>query len=659
MAKKVKPSAARDGETGEASKSLLARLEAKPPESTALAKAYFIGETSGSQSNALVEQERMQAEFMGAGALAVTYDPTILACIYENSSNLRPNVDAYIVNIDSYGHHFLPVIDLDVIGADEKIRDAIRAERRYEKKRPANRDTALKSQDLPGEPSDADVAARKAELRIAMRAERSDLELFFDSCCPTMPFSGPEGLRGRTRQDIEVFGYGYWEVLRNGLNEMAHLNYVEGRTVRLMPADREVTEVQMWQRISSLEATKVTVKKRFRNYVQLYEATSRRFVYYKEFGDPRVTSSRTGRKYQTPEELEATEPGTPQATELIAFKINSVRSVYGAPRWVGALLAVLGTRQSEEVNFLYFENRSIPPMAIIVTGGRLVKESAKKLEDHIATQIKGKRNFHKLLVIEGEPSSSQDMSVGPNNGKMKITLQPLTDAQQKDALFQGYDERNADKVGQAFRLPRLLRGDVRDFNRSTAEASVDFAEIQVFGPIRQQFDWLMNTIVLPELGAKYHTFRSNAPTVRDPDALSDIIYKLVTASVLTPEEARALARGCFNEELPKIKAAWTQQPIALTLAGRPIDDDLNTPVDEAGEYASAGINEFSAPGAGGTQQAMGVDQTKRKRKLSAKAMALVKIQKQLIDAERSEWKKTPAETITMPADLFRQCFISA
>ena len=30
---------------------------------------------------------------------------------------------------------------------------------------------------------------------------------------------------------------------------------------------------------------------------------------------------------------------------------------------------------------------------------------------------------------------------------MKIELRPLTNAQQSDALFQNYDERNMDKVG--------------------------------------------------------------------------------------------------------------------------------------------------------------------------------------------------------------------
>jgi capsid portal protein len=77
------------------------------------------------------------------------------------------------------------------------------------------------------------------------------------------------------------------------------------------------------------------------------------------------------------------------------------------------------------------------------------------------------------LILEAERVDSQAIGAAgagaAAQARMKIEIVPLTDSQQKDALFQAYDERNADKIGQAFRLPRLLRGDVRDFNRSTAE----------------------------------------------------------------------------------------------------------------------------------------------------------------------------------------------
>lgn len=668
-----------------------------------LAKAYFVGEDSGSQSNAIAEQDKTSNVFQNSGAVPPIYDPTILALIFENSSALRQNVDAYITNIDSFGHHFVPVLDLTAEDVDERIRDALRAERRYAKKNTTDVKAQAGLVSIPDEPSDEEIKARKAELLIEMRAELCDLEAFFSNCTPTMPFSGPEGLRGLTRQDIEVFGNGYWEVIRNQMKDVSQFNRLEARSVRLMPVDESAVSSDSWRKVSALKSVKVSANKRFRTYVQRYEGSAV-CVFYKEFGDPRITSAKTGKKFATVDEMSTKEKHTQQATEIIPFKITSVRSIYGAPRWIGALLAVLGTRQSEEVNFLYFENRSIPPMVIIVSGGRLNKDSVKRLEDHIENKVKGKRNFHKTMIIEGEASGSND-GTGPNNGKMKIELKPLTGAQQQDALFQQYDERNADKVGQTFRLPRLLRGDVRDFNRSTAEASVDFAEIQVFGPIRQQFDWMVNTMILPALNIQYHSFKSNAPTVRDPEALATIIAQLMGVGVLTPEEARALARGCFNEELPKIKEPWTKQPLAITLAGR-LDTSQGT-VDEGDastEVAAPSAKFVLTPSAQGSiitvnearatlgleamsgdraaDGAMTIAEFQAKHSLviadaanaesgqgkgdekpeepDAKARALLKIHKMFLDEERAEWKKSKksagTEKLVIPQKLFSACF---
>ena len=57
--------------------------------------------------------------------------------------------------------------------------------------------------------------------------------------------------------------------------------------------------------------------------------------------------------------------------------------------------SVLGSRQAEEVNFLYFENKSVPPLALLVSGGRLSAQSIPRIESFIENHIRGKRNFHK------------------------------------------------------------------------------------------------------------------------------------------------------------------------------------------------------------------------------------------------------------------------
>jgi hypothetical protein len=124
-----------------------------------------------------------------------------------------------------------------------------------------------------------------------------------------------------------------------------------------------------------------------------------------------------------------------------------------------------------------------------------------------------------------------------------------------------------DKVGQSFRLPRLLRGDIRDFNRSTGDSALMFAEMQVFQPEREEFDFIMNRKVLADMGIRFWRFRSNSPVTRDPAAMAEIVRGLVNANILTPEEGRQLASDVFNREFKKINAPWVKQPVQLTLAG--------------------------------------------------------------------------------------------
>ncbi len=684
---------------------------------SSISKAYFIGDEEGDQSNAVVEKDETASLFQNAGTIPPLYDPNVLATIFENSSSLRSNVDAYVTCIDSFGHTYEPTIDVDSIESREHVRDALRIERKHSRK---TGKAALSKEALleKAEPSDADVEKRIEQLKIEIRTERAELENFFENCTHEMPFSGPEGLRGLTRQDVEILGHGYWEVLRNSLGEISVFNYLVGRTIRLMPVDKTATEVDAVKRVSLLSSETIKVRKKFRRFVQIFE-NSNTPVYYREFGDPRAVDAKTGDIYpdlKTAQEKakENRRPFTP-ATEILPFKITSPRTPYGVPRWIGTLLAVLGTRQSEEVNFLYFENRSVPPLAITVSGGSLNTNTVQRLEDFISNQVRGKRNFHKILVIEAETGNGDMQS-----GKMKIELHPLTQAQQSDALFQNYEEHNADKLGQAFRLPRLLRGDVRDFNRSTAAASLDFAELQVFGPQRQQFDWVMNKMIFPALGIKFHTFKSNAPTIREPEALSLMIKDLVTASVITPGEGREMAAGVFNRNFAKIKALWTEQPIAMTLAGRSMEDDLNTPdIDESEEFSGGGgagtggaaggsprdrLNAnggMSTGAAGTTQEALQVPQNtnkdgdgggsigagggaavggdlssgglaagggalvpaqgglargRRRRRLVKQASILQRMHSELLDAEREEYGKMEREVIKIPADLFYSCF---
>ena len=520
-------------------------------------KAYEIGPNGDvAISNAVQTPDDSVRLFNRAGAIEPPYPPAVLAMLLEHSNSLRQNIDAYCTNIDGFGHRFEPVVDFDAADADQRVAMILWEDR-----------MAVDGPAAP-KPTDQEVADRKAVLVEQMRMEKLRLERFFSHCVDGLSFVS---LRRRSRSDLEVHGNAYWEVLRNIGGEIAEFVYVPSFTVRMLPADKHPTEVLVRRKKTDLEYEEVKRNKFFRRFVQVFET---RLVFFKEFGDPRIISSKTGKLYDDVDQLHEREgKGCAPATEVFHFKIHSPRSAYGVPRWVGSLLSVLGSRQAEEINFSYFDNKSIPPMALLVSGGRLASQSVTKIEEFVEKNIKGRQNFHKMLVIEAESESNTLQG----SGSVKLEFKSLTEAQQKDALFQNYDERTMDKIGMAFRLPRLLRGDVRDFNRATADASLDFAEQQVFSPEREEFDFMLNRRVLAAMGIRFWSFKSNSPSVKDPEALATMIKDLVVANVLTPGEARDLCEQVFNKALKHIDDPWTKLPVALTLAGVAPGEEADEP----------------------------------------------------------------------------------
>jgi len=506
----------------------------------------------------------------------------MLAHLHEMSGALRSNIDAYVTNIDGFSHTFEPSLDLDDDETRERIAQAMLEERILgvvqeasveEQAKRLLKEFAAANDGEDGEPTgaddqapldvtpptDAEVEARIDAIRREMIRERMRLERFFEFCCVTESFMS---LRMRTRQDIELIGNGYWEVLRNSNGDIVQFTYVPAFTVRLLPADKDPIEVEMPVKLTANTENTETVVRRFRRFLQISETRERTVIYFKEFGDPRVVSSKTGEVYETPELLAKAEGDTRPATEMIHFKVHNSRTPYGVPRWASELLGVLGNRNADEVNLAYFENRAIPPMILTVSGGRLAGDSATVFENYFKSQIRGKRHHHSVAIVEAEPPG---LAGGMTNGTVKLDVIKLRDVQQDDAMFMGYREANVDAIGSVFRMPRLLRGDVRDFNRATAQTALDFAEMQVFAPLRAEFDFTINRQILADFGVRFWKFKSGTPDFSDP---AEVLQNLQLAEkYLVPNEQREAAAGALGRELEKLDAAWARErPLAVTLA---------------------------------------------------------------------------------------------
>jgi len=323
--------------------------------------------------------------------------------------------------------------------------------------------------------------------------EKKRLEGLFDYCNPTENFTI---LRQKLRVDLESTGNGYIEVVRNRGGEVSELYLLPAYTVRMTQTDKEWTPFT--QRVLDPETgqyVEVSRKKKFRRYVQILSGNKK--VFFKEFGDPRVISAKTGGEIQ----------GGDAANEVLVFKIYSPYSVYGLPRWLGTLLGLIGSRKAEEINYLYFDNKTIPPLVITVSGGALTGETIDKLEDTINKQIRGTRNFHSALILEAVPHSASIIE-GEKVTPVRIEVKPLTQFIQKDALFGQYRKDNSAAIRSTFRLPPLYVGKAEDYTRATAMESARVAEEQVFEPERRAFDYAINRTLLADMEINYWRFKS-------------------------------------------------------------------------------------------------------------------------------------------------------
>lgn len=551
-------------------------------------------------SGGLAEQDSESVRFSFVDEiLEPPYPFEVLSTMYENSSALRQNVDAMATNIDGFGHRFESVIDFSHPNVAAQVKDLLLAQAL---------DKGGKALDQLDEETlealDATDEEIETKLRLWKRVaaiEKHRLRAFFQFLNPLESFTE---IRKKTRESLELLGNAGWEVLRekpeeptSRINQVYNVPFVN---VRLIKADTEATPMEMIVRRDDVTYEKVTVYRYFRRFVRLSLTTR---IYYKEFGDPRVVSRSTGKYFTDLAALRAEEGARAlPANEFIHWQIPSQLTPYGIPRWIGSLLSVLGSRAAEEVNFMYFDNKAIPPMVVLVSGGRLSESSVEKFRDYVQNHAKGREKFHDILVLEAVPASA-DVSEGDveASGKMRIEIKPLTGDQTQDGLFQEYDKNNVTKIGRSFRQPQILTGDSRDMNRSTADTARALAEEQVYQPARDAFDEVMNRYFVPNQGSRFWTFRTNASITRTPNDLIENAVKVLREGAITPNECRRIIEDAFDVELAQRPEGWAHLPPKLAAleagasaeaGGTPPEDGEDLELDANGDGVEIVVDEL-------------------------------------------------------------------
>lgn len=473
----------------------------------------------------------------GARLLHPPYDPDRLCRLAEQSSILGACIDAMEVNVESFGVEFVP-------GVDATLFERLKEDKRREKR---------------------------------MEEERLRVSWFFKHLHPKLPTIQ---LRRLTRRDYELTGNAYWEILRNPVTGVpTGVEPLPARRMRIGCLDEHPVPVIAKRRGPGAEIEESREHRRFRRYAQL-GPDGNPVLWFKEFGDPRLMDARTGGRAVVkrdargrirgiepehdpdfPFSLAAYRRGAVQpATEVLHFCLAASPPAlpYGVPRWIGALTPLLGLRAAEETNLAYFDHKTVPPGMLLVSGGRLSDKSVERITTHIRDHIKGRENFHSILVIEARKEARGGL---PGQGAPVLQWVKMTDAQRDDALFTQYELGGTDKIIGCFRFWRGFVGRTSDINFATARVARELSEEQVFAPEREAFDAVINRTLLPELGVAHWMHKSKGPQLTTPRETAELLRH--TRDYLSIEEGRDIAGKVFGTQLEEIEGPGMDQPLGV------------------------------------------------------------------------------------------------
>lgn len=416
----------------------------------------------------------------GADVLEPPYNLTELKLMGEYSSILQQCIDAYKTNIVGFGIESEYKLDIN----SEEIEQAVK------------------------------VQAEKENTRLGEFIRYLNLD------------ESPELILGYVIDDREKTGNGYIEIIRDGTGLPVGIEYVDAQHMRV--CKKTVPEEVEYKILENGVEKKVMRWKRFRRYVQMIDQEK---VYFKEYGDPRIMNSATGKfDENTPDNL--------RATEIYHFKIGS--GTYGKPRWLGNLISLYGARKAEELNLMYFTNGRHIPAAITVSNGQLDDASYESLQSYM-NDLSGTDNAHKFLLLEVQGIAEEKMTNGDEKiTPAKVEIKSLAEVLQQDALFLEYDENTRQKIRSSFRLPPLYTGEAQEFSRATADTARKVTEEQVFQPERKTLARVLNTLFLEPLEFSYVKLSVKGADFHDPIEIAKVLGPFIQANAVAPNDLRPL-----------------------------------------------------------------------------------------------------------------------
>lgn len=370
-----------------------------------------------------------------------------------------------------------------------------------------------------------------------MKAEWNQLDILLKELSFERP---PKEVIEEVIRHVEECGNGYIEVIRN----------LKGDVVGIDSVKPEYMTVTKLNRVVNADGTEIKVRYFvFRDSMD--DSVTESGTWFKTLGDPTPLNANGS--------IAAEGEGT--ATEIIHLKNGDFQDPYGKPRWIGPLIKILGNRKADELNYRYFTQGRHIPLAITLENAQLTEESEATLQAY-ANAIGGEENQHKFLLLEAEKVSPSEEMIGAGEDKFKpsINIEKLADILQKDALFLEYDENVIESVLGAFRLPPIYVARSSDYTRATAETAKELTEEQVFQPMRESYDWRINSL-FREYEFKYVEVFLKSSNLVNMEDVKAILAPAIQANAVAPNDLRDILSKALNKPLEAFEGDEYNYPL--------------------------------------------------------------------------------------------------
>lgn len=222
---------------------------------------------------------------------------------------------------------------------------------------------------------------------------------------------------------------------------------------------------------------------------------------------------------------ETEKPTARSLHEMVQIKFRDPEnSYYGRPRFLGAVADHLLVQKTTDWNIDFFDNNTIPPIAVIVKGAELQDDALQYVVQNLARHA-GRENAHKTLVIEVEEGTD-------------VEFEKLNSERLDEGSFIKLRDQSGDRIFAVLRVPVSRCYPAKATSAQSLQEANRIFLSGVVAPLQRWLAAIFNRLFREHMGITDWVIGFNTMEAEDLASRATIWTQLLTKGVLSINEVR-------------------------------------------------------------------------------------------------------------------------